>query len=88
MKGRVKSETDTTKMEVVKALINANDIDDVALIDNATTVGTIVLQQVSCQFADGRFCKNEAVIMFNFAFQAVKKSIGAYVGPAGGSVVE
>ncbi|MED6222101.1 hypothetical protein PIB30_061167 [Stylosanthes scabra] len=51
-------------MEVVKALINANDINDVSLVDNATTVAAIVLQQV------------------------MKKSVGAYVDPVSGFVVE
>ncbi|XP_057732354.1 L-cysteine desulfhydrase [Arachis stenosperma] len=72
----------------VKALINADDVDDVSLVDNATTAAAIVLQQVGRQFADGSFRKNDAVIMFHCAFPAVKKSIGAYIGPAGGSVVE
>ncbi|MED6113838.1 hypothetical protein PIB30_074596 [Stylosanthes scabra] len=71
-----------------EAFINADDIDDVSLVDNTTTVAVIVLQQVIRQFTDGRFLKNDVVIMFNCVFQAVKKSIGAYDDPAGGSVVE
>ncbi|MED6198079.1 hypothetical protein PIB30_062649 [Stylosanthes scabra] len=75
-------------MEVVKALINANDIDDVSLVHNVTTVAAIVFQQISRQFIDGRFRKNDVVIMFNCAFPRVKKSIGAYVGPVGGFIVK
>ena len=72
----------------VKTLINADDVADISLVDNATTAAAIVLQQIGRQFADGNFRKNDAVIMFHCAVPAVKKSIGAYVTPAGGSVVE
>ncbi|MED6211587.1 hypothetical protein PIB30_075197 [Stylosanthes scabra] len=49
----VKSEVDLTKIEAVKTLINANDIDEVSFVDIATTVAAIILHQVSRQFDDG-----------------------------------
>ncbi|XP_027366454.1 L-cysteine desulfhydrase-like [Abrus precatorius] len=73
---------------VVKDIINADHVDDVSLVDNATTAAAIVLQQIGRRFAGGNFKKNDTVIMFHCAYQAVKKSIEAYVTPVGGSVVE
>ncbi|KAJ1397979.1 Pyridoxal phosphate-dependent transferase, major domain [Sesbania bispinosa] len=72
----------------IKDLINADNVDEVSLVDNATTAAAIVLQQIGRRFAQGSFCKNDTVIMFHCAYQAVKKSIEAYVSPVGGSVVE
>ncbi|CAN1860122.1 L-cysteine desulfhydrase [Linum perenne] len=73
---------------LVKELVNADDVEEVSLIDNATTGAAIVLQQIGRAFAEGRFDKNDAVLMFHCAFQAVKKSMEAYVRRAGGTVVE
>lgn len=73
---------------VIKDLINADDVEDISLVDNATTAAAIVLQQIGRRFAAGNFRKNDTVIMFNCAYQAVKKSIEAYITPVGGSVVE
>ncbi|KAF5733428.1 Pyridoxal phosphate (PLP)-dependent transferases superfamily protein isoform 1 [Tripterygium wilfordii] len=73
---------------VIKDLINADHVDEVSLVDNATTAAAIVLQQIGRGFAEGRFAKNDTVVMLHCAFQAVKKSIQAYVSRAGGSVVE
>ncbi|KAJ7977741.1 L-cysteine desulfhydrase [Quillaja saponaria] len=73
---------------VIKNLINADNVDDVSLVDNATTAAAIVLQHIGRQFAEGKFQKNDTVIMFHCAYQAVKKSIQAYVTPVGGSVIQ
>ncbi|OWM75472.1 L-cysteine desulfhydrase [Punica granatum] len=73
---------------LIKALINADDVEEVSLVDNATTAAAIVLQQVSRGFAESRFKPGDTVVMLHCAFQAVKKSIQAYVTPAGGSVIE
>ncbi|CAI9778838.1 unnamed protein product [Fraxinus pennsylvanica] len=72
---------------IVKDLINADHVDEVSIVDNATTAAAIVLQHVGWAFADGRFQKGDAVVMLHCAFQAVKKSIEAYVTRAGGSVI-
>ncbi|RVX01617.1 L-cysteine desulfhydrase [Vitis vinifera] len=81
-KGLLKSRT------VVKSLINADSVDEVSLIDNATTAAAIVLQQIGRAFAQGKFQKGDVVVMLHCAFQSVKKSIQAYVTGAGGSVIE
>ncbi|WCJ22607.1 Pyridoxal phosphate (PLP)-dependent transferases superfamily protein [Euphorbia peplus] len=73
---------------VVKDLINADDVSEVSLVDNATTAAAIVLQQIGRSFADGKFQKNDTVLMLHCAYEAVKKSIQAYVTRSGGTAVE
>ncbi|GAV76479.1 Aminotran_5 domain-containing protein [Cephalotus follicularis] len=73
---------------VIKDLVNADDVDEISLVDNATTAAAIVLQQIGRRFAEGKYGKNDAVLMLHCAFQAVKKSIQAYVTRAGGAVIE
>ncbi|KAJ6320047.1 hypothetical protein OIU78_015440 [Salix suchowensis] len=73
---------------VIKNLINADDVDEISLVDNATTAAAIVLQQIGRAFAEGKFAKNDTVLMLHCAYEAVKKSIQAYVTRAGGSVIE
>lgn len=72
---------------IIKDVINAEHVEEVSLVDNATTAAAIVLQHVGWAFAEGRFQKGDAVVMLHCAFQAVKKSIEAYVTRAGGSVI-
>nr|XP_043635573.1 L-cysteine desulfhydrase [Erigeron canadensis] len=72
---------------IIKSLINADDIGEVSIVDNATTAAAIVLQHVGWGFAEGRFKKGDTVVMLKCAFQAVKKSIEAYVQRAGGEVI-
>ncbi|KAL6968723.1 L-cysteine desulfidase [Sarracenia purpurea var. burkii] len=73
---------------IIKNLINADDLEDVSIVDNATTAAAIVLQHIGWGFAEGRFQKGDTVVMLHCAFQAVKKSIQAYVTRAGGSVIQ
>ncbi|KAJ0980521.1 hypothetical protein J5N97_008776 [Dioscorea zingiberensis] len=73
---------------LVKSLINAEDVDEVSLVDNATTAAAIVLQKVSWAFSEGTFSPGDAVLMLHYAYGAVKKSIQAYVSRAGGHVIE
>lgn len=72
----------------VKALVNADDVDEISLVDNATTASAIVLQHVSWAFSEGRFCRGDAVVMLHYAYGAVKKSIEAYVTRSGGHIIE
>ncbi|KAL5228205.1 hypothetical protein ABZP36_016470 [Zizania latifolia] len=72
----------------VAALVNAGDVSEVSLIDNATTAAAIVLQHAAWSFAEGRFARGDAVLMLHYAYGAVKKSIHAYVARAGATVVE
>ncbi|TYI13252.1 hypothetical protein ES332_A08G046600v1 [Gossypium tomentosum] len=78
----------TASRMIIKDLINADHVDEVSLVDNATTAAAIVLQQIGHSFAEGKFKKSDTVLMLHCAYQAVKKSIQAYVTRTGGSVVE
>ncbi|KAK2992695.1 hypothetical protein RJ640_025198, partial [Escallonia rubra] len=64
---------------LIKHIINADDVDEVSIVDNATIAAAIVLQHVGWAFTEGLFQKGDAVIVLHYAFQAVKKSIEAYV---------
>ncbi|KAK9735687.1 hypothetical protein RND81_04G220100 [Saponaria officinalis] len=69
-------------------IINAESIDEVSLVDNATTATAVVLQHVSRAFNEGRFSRGDVVVMLHYAYGAVKKSVHAYVSRAGGHVIE
>lgn len=73
---------------VIKDLINAEDVDEISIVDNATTAAAIVLQQIAWAFAEGRFQKGDVAVMLHYAYGAVKKSVEAYVTRAGGRVIE
>nr|XP_011466220.1 PREDICTED: putative L-cysteine desulfhydrase 1 isoform X2 [Fragaria vesca subsp. vesca] len=68
----------------VKDLINAEDVDEISIVDNATTAVAIVLHQMQWAFSEGRFKKGDAVITLQYAYGAVKNSIKAYFERAGG----
>ncbi|XP_010241448.1 PREDICTED: probable L-cysteine desulfhydrase, chloroplastic [Nelumbo nucifera] len=74
--------------KVVKEMINAESVDEVSIVDNATTAVAIVLQQVAWAFSEGRFQKGDAAVMLHYAYGAVKKAVQAYVSRAGGHVIE
>ncbi|XP_065852703.1 probable L-cysteine desulfhydrase, chloroplastic [Euphorbia lathyris] len=73
---------------IVKSLINADHVDEVSLVDNATTAAAIVLQKSARSFTEGRFNKGDVAVMLHYAYGAVKKSVEAYVTRAGGHVIE
>lgn len=73
---------------LIRDLINAEHVDEVSIVDNATTAAAIVLQQVQWAFFEGRFQKGDAVVMLHYAYGSVKKSIHAYVARAGAHVIE
>ncbi|KAL5537682.1 hypothetical protein UlMin_045275 [Ulmus minor] len=73
---------------LIKNLINADHLEEVSLVDNATTAVAVVLQHFTRSFIQGLYQKNDTVVMLHCAFQAVKKSIQAYVVRAGGRVVK
>lgn len=73
---------------IVKDLVNADDVSEISLVDNATTAAAIVLQQMAWRFKEGTFRKGDAVVMLHYAYGAVKKSVEAYVTRAGGLVIE
>ena len=72
----------------VAALVNAGDVSEISLVDNATTAAAIVLQHTAWSFAEGHYARGDAVLMLHYAYGAVKKSIQAYVARAGATVVE
>lgn len=63
-------------------------MDEVSIVDNATTAAAIVLQQIGWAFTEGRFQRGDAAVMLHYAYGAVKKSIQAYVSRSGGYVIE
>ncbi|KAK9692105.1 hypothetical protein RND81_09G241000 [Saponaria officinalis] len=69
-------------------IINAGDVGEVSLVDNATTATAVVLQYVSRAFNEGRFNAGDAAVMLHYAYGSVKKSVHAYVSRAGGHVIE
>ncbi|KAJ6853761.1 putative L-cysteine desulfhydrase 1 [Iris pallida] len=73
---------------LIRRLVNADDVSEISLVDNATTAAAIVLQQIQWAFAENTFSKGDAVVMLHYAYGAVKKSIHAYVARAGGHVIE
>ncbi|PRQ46986.1 putative isopenicillin-N epimerase [Rosa chinensis] len=73
---------------LIKDLINADHVDEVSIVDNATTAAAIVLQQAAWGFSESKFEQGDAVVMLHYAYGAVKKSIEAYVTHAGGHVIE
>lgn len=73
---------------VIKDLVNADHVDEISIVDNATTAAAIVLQSVSWGFSQGRFERGDACVMLHYAYGAVKKSVEAYVTRAGGFVIE
>ncbi|PSS21632.1 L-cysteine desulfhydrase [Actinidia chinensis var. chinensis] len=73
---------------LIKDLINADHVDEVSIVDNATTAAAIVFQQTAWAFAEGRFNKGDATVMLHYAYGAVKKSVQAYISRAGGRVIE
>lgn len=73
---------------IVKDLINAEDVDEISIVDNISTAVAIVFQQTAWAFTEGKFNKGDAVIMFQCTYGAVKNSIKAYFSRAGGHVIE
>lgn len=73
---------------IIQSLINAEHVDEVSIVDNATTAAAIVLNHVSKGFSDGRFSPGDAVLMLHYSYGSVKKSAEAYITRAGGRVIE
>ncbi|CAK9187975.1 unnamed protein product [Ilex paraguariensis] len=73
---------------LIKSLVNADHVDEISIVDNATTAAAIVLQHITWSFFESRFNTGDSVVMLHYAYGAVKKSVAAYVTRAGGHVVE
>ncbi|CAK8544514.1 unnamed protein product [Lathyrus sativus] len=73
---------------IIKGLVNAEHLDEISIVDNATTAAAIVLQHTAWCFREGKFDKGDIVVMLHYAYGSVKKSMEAYVTRAGGKVIE
>uniref|UniRef100_A0A2P2INY6 Uncharacterized protein MANES_08G107600 n=1 Tax=Rhizophora mucronata TaxID=61149 RepID=A0A2P2INY6_RHIMU len=73
---------------LIKDLVNADHVDEISLVDNATTAAAIVLQHSAWSFSEGKFSKGDVAVMLHCAYGAIKKSVEAYVTRAGGRVIE
>lgn len=74
--------------QIIKTLINADHVDEISIVDNATTAAAIVLQHTTWSFFTTLFQPGDAAIMLHYAYGAVKKSVQAYITRAGGHVIE
>ncbi|GKE06938.1 probable L-cysteine desulfhydrase, chloroplastic [Tanacetum coccineum] len=72
----------------IQTLTNAKHVDQISIVDNATTAAAIVLQYVKWSFFDKSFNKGDTAVMLHYAYGAVKKSVEAYVTRSGGHVIE
>ncbi|KAK4402084.1 putative L-cysteine desulfhydrase, chloroplastic [Sesamum angolense] len=73
---------------LIQTLINADNADEVSIVDNATTAAAIVLQHTTWSFFSSLFQAGDAVLILHYAYGAVKKSVRAYISRAGGHVIE
>ncbi|KAJ7973204.1 L-cysteine desulfhydrase [Quillaja saponaria] len=73
---------------IIKELVNADHVDEISIVDNATTAAAIILQQTVWAFAEGKFRKCDVAVLLRYSYGAVKKSIEAYFSRAGGEVLE
>ncbi|CAN4124469.1 unnamed protein product [Withania somnifera] len=68
---------------VIQSLVNAADVKEISIVDNATTAASIVLQHVTRSFHPG-----DAAVILHYAYGSVKKAVYAYFARAGGKVIE
>lgn len=73
---------------LIQSLVNTEDVDEISIVDNATTAAAIVLQHVTWSFFTSNFQPGDAAVMLHYAYGSVKKSVQAYVARAGGKVIE
>lgn len=53
---------------IIKNIVNADDVDEISIVDNATTASAIVLQQTARNFAEGRYCEEVYFLSLFFLF--------------------
>lgn len=63
-------------------------MEEISIVDNATTAAAIALQHVTWSFFSAKFQPGDAAIILHYAYGAVKKSLQAYVARAGGQIIE
>lgn len=69
-------------------LIGYPDVDEVVLLENATSGAAIVALDCMWGFLEGRFQQGDAILMFDSAYGAVKKCFQAYCVRAGAHLLE
>ncbi|GAA0168643.1 lyase [Lithospermum erythrorhizon] len=77
-----------TTRHLIKSLVNADHVDEISIVDNATTAAAIVLSHVTCSFFNTTFKQGDVALILHHAYGAIKKSLNAYVSRAGGHVIE
>ncbi|XP_057769831.1 probable L-cysteine desulfhydrase, chloroplastic isoform X2 [Salvia miltiorrhiza] len=73
---------------LIQNLINADHVDEISIVDNATTAAAVVLQHTARAFSSATFQPGDAVLLLHYAYGAVKKSVEAYISRTGGHVIE
>lgn len=73
---------------IIRDIINADHVEEISIVDNATTAAAIALQHVTWSFFSAKFQQGDAAIILHYAYGAVKKSLQAYVARAGGQIIE
>lgn len=73
---------------IIKNLINADHVDEISIVDNATTAAAILFRHISWLFFTSRYPRGDVAIILHYAYGAVKKSLQAYVARAGAQVIE
>ncbi|MQL94320.1 hypothetical protein Taro_026972 [Colocasia esculenta] len=74
--------------EAVRSLINAADVEEVSLVDNATTAAAVVFGRVQRALYEGVYSRGDAVVMLHYAYGSVKRSAQEYMARAGAEIVE
>ena len=74
--------------KAIQSLIKADYVEEVSIVDNATTAAAVVFQHVQRAFYEGKYDKGDSIVMLHYAYGSVKKSAQAYIARAGGEVVE
>ncbi|KAJ7548296.1 hypothetical protein O6H91_07G006000 [Diphasiastrum complanatum] len=72
----------------VASLINACDVGEVCLLDNATTAAAMVAQDVAWAFTESRYSKGDLILLLSITYAAVKKAFQAYAVRAGAKILE
>eukprot|EP00850_Spirogloea_muscicola_P007548 SM000038S14361 [mRNA] locus=s38:395581:398367:- [translate_table: standard] len=66
----------------------SRNVEELALVDNATTATVIVAQYVADRFHGGEFAAGDIILVLDCTYAAVKNVIERYIGRAMGQVVE
>ncbi|KAM3358998.1 putative L-cysteine desulfhydrase, chloroplastic [Capsicum galapagoense] len=74
--------------KLIQSLVNAENVDEISIVDNATTAAAVVLQHITWSFFSSQFQPGDAAVMLHYAYGSVKSSVHAYFARAGGRVIE